>query len=133
MIPVDPRRLCQLEIPVDDPPRALAFYASVFGWQPVPAEIHEYVVLAVPDDCPFGMSLVPRRAPAAATVPSNAGIVPYFGVADPEAVAVLAASHGGRRRFGPVKLAGYGEVYQIEDSEGNRVGLYRQPGERGLS
>ncbi len=121
-MPVDPGRLCQLEIPVDDLSRALAFYEKVFGWRPVPAEIHEYVVMAVPDSCPFGISLVPRRGAT-----GGGGIVPYFAVDDAEAVAAAALAHGGRRRFGPMALAGYGIVYQLEDSEGNRLGLYARP------
>lgn len=117
---VDPTRVCQVEIPVSDVPRATYFYENAFGWKPVPAELHEYVVLAVPDACSFGIALVPGREKEAKT----SGVVLYFAVDDPELVASAAQAFGGRRRFGPVKLFGYGQVWQVEDPDGTRFGLY---------
>jgi len=118
---VDPTRLCQIEISVTDMPRALAFYEGAFGWRPVPAEIHEYVVLEVPPDCAFGLALVPGRLSSA----SAGGVVPYFATETPEQIVSLVEQHGGRRRLGPLSLAGYGTVYQVEDPDGNRLGLYK--------
>jgi predicted enzyme related to lactoylglutathione lyase len=127
MTPLDPRSLCQIEIPVSDQQRALAFYRAAFGWEAVPAEIHEFVVLAVPDDCPFGLALVPYVRSGGEPVPRN-GPVLYFATPDPEAVVARVEAAGGRRRFGPTKLAGYGTIFQIEDPDGNRFGLYHKIG-----
>jgi len=80
---LDPAALCQIEIAVTDVARALAFYGGAFGWRPVPAEIHEYVVLEVPPGCPYGLALVPRGAGAG----QGGGVVPYFAAEDAEAVA----------------------------------------------
>ena len=117
---VDPRRFCQLEIQVTDVPRALAFYDAAFGWRPVPAEIHEYTVLAVPDGCAFGIALVPRGSGGV----KGGGLVPYFAVESPADIVQRAEAAGGRRRFGPASVAGYGVIWQVEDPDGNRFGLY---------
>lgn len=117
---VDPRRLCQIEIAVGDVRRAAQFYEDAFGWRPVPAEMHEYVVLAVPDGCPFGIALVPGRSLEGRV----GGAVLYFAVEDPEAVVERVMAAGGRKRLGPSKLFGYGVIHQVEDPDGTRWGLY---------
>jgi predicted enzyme related to lactoylglutathione lyase len=118
---IDPTRLCQIELQVTDLKAAAQFYAEAFGWQVVPAELHEYVVLQVPDGCPFGIALTPKRADGGAS-PGN--VVLYFGVDDPEAVTRAVEKAGGKKRFGPMPLMGYGSIYQVEDPEGTRFGLY---------
>ena len=60
---VDPLGLCQIDLPVTDAPKALAFYENVLGWPAVPAEIHSYIVLAVPPACRFGVALAPCFSP----------------------------------------------------------------------
>lgn len=119
---VSPTSLCQLEISISDADLALRFYRDVFGWKPVPAEIHQYIVMDVPRDCPFGIALVP--GPTSGQTRTG-GIVPYFAVAGPERVVLAAEKAGGRRILGPHSLAGYGTIYQIEDLDGNRFGLYQ--------
>lgn len=116
---VDPQQLCQIDIPVTDIPRALSFYERVFGWRAAPAELHEYVVIDVPKTCRFGIALVPRKGEA-----GRAGVTVYFEVADPGAVCQAALEAGGAKRFGPTKLPGYGSIFQIEDPDGNRWGLF---------
>ncbi len=118
---IDPTRLCQIELQVDDLKAAATFYEEAFGWKVVPAELHEYVVLQVPDGCPFGIALTPRRPDGAAS-PGN--VVLYFAVEDPEAVAKAVEKAGGRKCFGPMPLMGYGAIYQVEDPQGTRFGLY---------
>jgi predicted enzyme related to lactoylglutathione lyase len=117
---VDPGRLCQIEIAVSDLARATQFYAAAFGWRAMPAELHECVVLEVPADCKYGMSLVPRRGAGA----TGSNVVVYFSVDDVEAVVARVEAAGGRRRFGPMRLPGYGQIYQVEDPDGTRFGLY---------
>jgi uncharacterized protein len=117
---VNPARLCQIEIQVSDLARAVNFYSEALGWRPVPAEMHELVVLEVPPDCAFGISLRPsRKSPK-----SENNLVPYFAVDDAEAVLCQVEAHGGRRIIGPTKLPGYGTIYQCEDPDGTRIGLY---------
>ncbi len=117
-----PTKLCQIEIPVLDIERSILFYERVFGWKQAPAEMHEYIVMQVPDDCPYGISLIPTRKER-----SGDSVVLYFQTEDPKAVADAAKNNGGRLRFGPKKLGAYGDIYQIEDPDGNRFGLYFKP------
>jgi predicted enzyme related to lactoylglutathione lyase len=117
-----PTKLCQIEIPVSDIERSILFYNQVFGWKQVPAEMHEYIVLDVPDDCPYGISLIPTKKER-----TGDSVVLYFQTENPEMIAEAAKEHGGRLRFGPKRLGAYGNVYQIEDPDGNRFGLYLKP------
>ncbi len=117
-----PTKLCQIEIPVSDIERSILFYDRVFGWKQVPAEMHEYIVLQVPDDCPYGISLIPTKKERAGD-----SIVLYFQTENPARIAEAVKDYGGRLRFGPKKLGAYGDIYQIEDPDGNRFGLYLKP------
>jgi predicted enzyme related to lactoylglutathione lyase len=118
-------QLCQIEIPVQDLHRAILFYENVLGWRPAPTEIHDYCVLDVPADCPYGISLVPQRR-AAESSPSSGPVI-YFHCDDAAGLVETACQWGGRRRFGPRQLPGLGLIYQIEDPSGNRIGLYEKP------
>jgi predicted enzyme related to lactoylglutathione lyase len=120
---VDPRRLCQLEIHSTDLERSVRFYELAFGWRRLPADMHEYVVLDVPRDCPFGISLVPN--PNAKQQEGASRIVVYFGVSDPEDVVRRVVEAGGSRRFGPQRFGTFGEIYQVADPDGTRFGLYK--------
>lgn len=113
--------MCQIEIPVTRIDRALAFYREAFGWERSPAEIHEYVVLEVPEGARFGLSLVPRQQ-----MNSCSGPTMYFAVDDPESIVAQVIAAGGRCRFGPRQVAGYGTIWQVEDPDGNCFGLYRR-------
>jgi len=121
---VDPRKLCQIEISVGDLSRAQDFYRDAFGWLAVPAELHRYVVLTVPDDCPFGVSLIPN-----ATAAGGRSIMLYFSVDDPKGVTAAVVAAGGKASGNPTALAGYGLVYLVEDPDGNRFGLYVKAGQ----
>ena len=120
---VDPTRLCQIEIQVTDVPRALAFYADAFGWTSSPAEIFEFHILDVPKESPFGIALVPdkdaRERGACHTVTL------YFSVDNPEAILERAEACGGRRVVGPYSVMGYGQVWHLEDPDGNRWGIFK--------
>lgn len=123
---VSPNNLCQIEIVVQDLKRSVDFYEQVMGWLRVPAEIHDYAVLQVPEDCPFGISLVPSRMrdPAAEQYVSRATI--YFTVENPQSIVDKAKEFGGSFVFGPKKLPGYGACYQIADPDGQRIGLFER-------
>ena len=120
---VNPKDLCQIEILAKEIETSLAFYREVFGWHRSPVEIHNYVVLDVPSDCPFGIALIPDRGGVSARSLSTL----YFSVDNPEYIASLADKHGGKLVFGPKKLPGYGTIFQIEDPNGQRFGLFAKP------
>lgn len=122
---LDPKNLCQIELPVADVARSLRFYRETFGWQASPAEVHEYLILEVPEDCSFGISLVPRGM--GAVQPSVNGPVLYFSSSDPESIVAKAEAAGGRRILGPVRYAGYGPIWQLADPDGHRFGLVSKP------
>lgn len=115
-------QLCQIEIYVGDLPKALAFYEHVFGWKAVPADIHGVTVLSVPANSPFGISLISRKE----SKPAHNNIVIYFAVESPAKIAEAAEKFGGKKRFGPKKIGGYGTIFQIEDPDGIRWGLFCQ-------
>ena len=119
---IDPGKLCQLEIHVKDLERSLTFYREVLGWNDVPAEIHLYHILEVPEDCPWGVALIPDSS--AENRGSN--LVPYFAATDPERICGKAIEHGGKKIFGPRKMGAYGETWQIADPDGQKYGLYKK-------
>jgi predicted enzyme related to lactoylglutathione lyase len=125
---IDPRRLCQIEIHVTDLKRSLTFYLEAFGWQKVPADIHNYTVLEVPRDCHFGISLIAKKTAAAteSKAPSQQNLVLYFKVDDPESIVKKAVVAGGKKHFGPQKIDGHGLIYQISDPDGNRFGIFKE-------
>ena len=112
--------LCQIEIHVSDVQRSLAFYEDVFGWRAVPAEIHNYIVLEVPADSPYGVALVPTTSTA--SLKNN--LVLYFSCDNPDSCLEKVSKAGGRIRFRAKQLPGYGRVDQFEDPDGQRFGLY---------
>ena len=118
---IDASRLRQIEFLVTDVHRAIEWYENVMGWIRVPAEIHQYIVLSVPEGSGFGIALVPGRKDAE---DASAGPVLYWECEDPQAVAQRAVHHGGTKRFGPHRMPGYGEIWQITDPDGNRIGLF---------
>ena len=117
-----PQNLCQIEIPVKDVAKSLKFYEAVLGWKEAPCDIHGYRVLQVPQECPFGISLVP----AAEAKGRARGMILYFAVEDVDVIANRAEALA-ERAFGKArKLPGYGTVRLIEDPDGHRIGLYHR-------
>ncbi len=121
---IDPTKLCQIEIQVTDLKKSLEFYEEVMGWRAVPAEIHLVTVLEVPSSCSFGISLV--SSPHQRGPQTGSSLTLYFAHEDPEQILAKAGRWGGKVRFGPKKLPGYGHIYQIEDPNGVRFGLFKQ-------
>jgi predicted enzyme related to lactoylglutathione lyase len=118
---VNPTALCQLEFIVGDLDRSVAFYKNVLGWTASPAELHDFVILEVPDNCPFGISLVPQKKADSQVVECR--MVPYFKVENPDVIIKKAEANGGKARFGPKKIGGGAAIYQFEDPDGQRIGL----------
>ncbi len=119
---IDPKKLCQVEIHTARLDVSRKFYEEVFGWKPVPAEIHNYIVLDVPEDCPFGISIVP----SVGAKPSSGQIILYFEVDGASQIAERAAKFGGSKKFGPTRLPAYGDIWQITDPDGHRFGLFEK-------
>jgi predicted enzyme related to lactoylglutathione lyase len=122
---ISPSSICQIEIPVGDVGRALTFYEAVFGWKRSPAEIQNYVVLDTGESGKshmVGVALVPAENAGAR---SNSCVV-YFACDEAEAVVERAVKAGGQKRFGPTKLPAWGQIWQICDPDGNRLGLFKR-------
>jgi predicted enzyme related to lactoylglutathione lyase len=119
---IDPKKLCQVEIHAARLDVSRKFYEEVFGWKTVPAEIHNYLVLDVPKDCPFGISIVPSLGAKT----SSGQIILYFEVEDAAHIAERAEKFGGSKKFGPTKLPAYGNIWQITDPDGHRFGLFEK-------
>jgi predicted enzyme related to lactoylglutathione lyase len=119
---IDPKKLCQVEIHATRLDVSRKFYEEVFGWKAAPAEIHNYLVLDVPEDCPFGISIVPSFGAKA----SSGQIILYFQVTDAASIAERAEIFGGSKKFGPTKLPAYGNIWQITDPDGHRFGLFEK-------
>ncbi len=115
---IDPRELVQIEIPVTDFEQSKEFYRNVFGWVDSPAGLHECVIFAVPEGCPYGVSLVPRE-----TDQVSRGITPYFKVDEVGFVLHNAPRYGGAVTKGPIPLPGYGVLHHISDPDGNIIGI----------
>lgn len=119
---IDPKKLCQVEIHATRLEVSRKFYEEVFGWKTVPAEIHNYLVLDVPEDCPFGISIVPSLG----AKQSSGQIILYFQVQNAALIAERAEMFGGTKKFGPTKLPAYGNIWQIADPDGHRFGLFEK-------
>lgn len=129
MTNVDPHRLCQIELTVTDVARAIRFYEEVLGWAEVPAEIHSYVLLSVPSECPFGIALVAQATSnhdrqGSDHSETNGRITLYFHCSDPEPILARVVPYGGRLVGKVLPLPSYGVIHRFEDPDGNRFGLY---------
>ena len=110
------------EIPVTDMGRATGFYSTVFGFELTRQTVDGYE-----------MALFPRveNAPGASGalavgdvyVPSKSGVLLYLDVPDIDAVLTLASANGGAVLLAKNHVGDAGFVAEIEDSEGNRIGL----------
>lgn len=121
MTTVNPKDICQLEFLVNDLERATKFYEQVMGWSASPAALHDFVILEVPEDCPFGISLVPQKKSREQN--PECRMIPYFKTKDADAIVKKAEANGGKLRFGPKQAGGGIVFYQIEDPDGQRLGL----------
>ena len=114
------------EIPVTDMERAVAFYEDVlgFGLRRQTLDGHEMAFFARDDLRPGASGAL---AKGDVCKPSHDGSLIYFDIADIEDVLVRATARGSRILHGKKDLAEAGYVAELEDSEGNRVGLTQGP------
>lgn len=109
------------EIPVEDLPRAIRFYSTVFGYELERESIDGYEMARFPrqDGAPGASGAL---AKGEVYKPSTSGPIVYFQVADMEETFRRAEAQGGRRLY-PKTAVGGQFVGEIGDSEGNRIGL----------
>ncbi|MEM0944496.1 MAG: VOC family protein [Pseudomonadota bacterium] len=115
------------EIPVSDMDRAVAFYAEVFGFELRRQRVDGYEMAFFPrNDQSHGAS--GALAKGDVYKPSREGTLIYFDVAEIDAVLARAEALGAQILYPKTNLGEAGYVAEIEDSEGNRIGLTEAPG-----
>lgn len=121
-VKIVPNPVFHFEIPVTDMGRAIRFYWAVFGYKLKLEKVDGYE-----------MAFFPRSigAPGASGalakgdvyIPSKTGPILYFNVADIDPVLQSAEAYGGKILYPKKHIGAAGYVGEIEDSEGNRIGL----------
>lgn len=110
------------EIPVREMDRAVAFYGAVFGWQLTRTRVDGYDMAFFPrDDAAPGAS--GALAQGDVYIPSTSGAIIYLDVPGIDPVLQRAIAHGGRVLLNKRHIGDAGWVAEIEDCEGNRIGL----------
>lgn len=118
------------ELRTNDPQKTQDFYANVLGWTPKlvaqndtsrPPNAGEqgYTVFTMGDQEVAGAEAIP----AGETGKVKPGWLTYVQVVDVDAAARKAIEHGGKIIQLPTDVTGVGRMAEIEDPEGNRVGL----------
>lgn len=113
-------KIVHFEVPVDDPDRAVAFYAGVLGWEINRyAEAPYWLVTAGADDEP--------GANGALTVRDESHPYPVLiaGVDDLDKTLQRVDEHGGVLVQPKMPVPGVGWSAYVKDSEGNLVGLFQ--------
>lgn len=120
---LSPQRLCQIEVQVTDLSRATRFYATVFGWEAVPADLFQYAILSVPDDSPFGISLL--AAPGNQNTTSRSTL--FLKMESAEELQELIERVKSEQQGETLKtrvVPGYGVVWTFSDPDGQKWGLF---------
>ena len=110
------------EIPVNDMSRAINFYERVFGFDFTKETIHENEMAMMPFN-QNASGITGALAKGDIYKPSKNGIVIYLHTSDIQVTIDRATSLGGKVLFPRTEAGQYGYVAEIEDSEGNRIGL----------
>ncbi|MEH6420906.1 VOC family protein [Pseudomonas sp. CGJS7] len=111
------------EIPVDDLDRAIGFYAAVFGYEFERASIDG-------NDMAFFPYAQERHGASGALargdsyLPGKSGVRIYFDVDDIQAILKKAVDAGGAVLYPETAVGAFGFVAEIEDLEGNCIGLH---------
>ncbi|MCE2993683.1 MAG: VOC family protein [Alphaproteobacteria bacterium] len=110
------------EIPVTDMQRAKAFYEAVFEYDFVLENIHgnEMAFLPFKEEA---TGITGALTKGETYKPSHDGSLIYLSVDDINKIISLTIKHGGKKLFPRTQANEYGFVAEIEDSEGNRIGL----------
>jgi predicted enzyme related to lactoylglutathione lyase len=111
-----------LEIPVRDIERAVRFYEFVFGVELERALVDGYAMAHFPTPGD-GKGAEVALAQGDVYVPSKAGVIVYFHVADIDAVMSRASERGAATLYTKKEVSPGVWVAEFEDAEGNRVAL----------
>jgi predicted enzyme related to lactoylglutathione lyase len=110
------------EIPVSDMDRAMSFYQKVFGFDFTKEIIHGNEMALMPFDQDI-LGITGALAKGNIYKPSKRGIVIYLHTDDIQNTIKRSNNLGGKILFPRTEVGEYGYVAEIEDSEGNRIGL----------
>ena len=110
------------EIPVTNLERAVQFYTSVFGFEFERETIHDNEMALFPlDENAPGIS--GALAKGEIYKPTKEGTLIYLKSKDIDKTLELALNSGGAVLFPKTSNGEWGFVAELEDSEGNRIGL----------
>ena len=115
-----------VEIPASDLARATAFYEAVFGIELERAVIDGYEMSLFPFS-PDAPGCSAALVVGDVYVPAKAGPVVYMKAASIERTLARARTAGARVLLERKAVGDMGFVAEIEDSEGNRIGLHEPP------
>ncbi|MDX6718522.1 MAG: uncharacterized protein QOJ63_776 [Solirubrobacteraceae bacterium] len=109
----EPGALGWNELVCREPKKAIAFYESVFGWEPSAVEMggHDYTVLNLDGKAIGALMKMTDQWPEG--TPSH--WMTYFVVADADSSALRAQELGGNVMVGPIEAAGAGRIATISD------------------
>ncbi len=113
-----------VEIPVTDVDRAISFYTAVFGYSFERTTIDGYEMALFPS-APGSAGANGALAKGDVYRPSKDGAVVYLSVPDMDAALSRAEGAGAAVLYPKTLIDGYGHVAEIEDSEGNRIALFK--------
>jgi predicted enzyme related to lactoylglutathione lyase len=123
--------LCWVELHTADVPAAAAFYHRVFGWEiegvPWPGG-DTYTTVNPADGGPdtmFGGLVATADDPTGAQDGAGAHWLPYFSVADTDAVATKAGDEGGGVPLPPTDVPGVGRIAHLTDPYGARFAVLK--------
>jgi predicted enzyme related to lactoylglutathione lyase len=110
------------EIPVSDMKRAIEFYEKVFGFDFQLEDIHSNQMALMPFDID-GSGISGALAKGEIYKPSLHGTLIYLRTEGIDKTLSRASLAGAKVLFPKAKAGEYAYVAEIEDSEGNRIGL----------
>lgn len=114
-------KLCQLEFQSFHIESSVRFVEAVLGWKMVPVSIQDQVIIEVPEESPYGISI--RAITKNAGNPT--GLLAYFESAKRlTELREIILSEGGQILSEPKVVTGYGQVMVAEDPGGIRLGFY---------
>jgi len=117
-----PNPAMYFEIPVTDMERAVVFYDKVFGFDFQREEIHGNLLALMPFELD-GSGISGALAKGEIYKPSLNGTLIYLHAESIDKTLKSAQLAGAKILFPKTKAGEYSYVAEIEDSEGNRIGL----------
>ncbi len=116
-------KLCQLEFQSSDIEGTLNFTENVLDWKKVPVSIQDQVIIEVPDDSPYGISLKSVKSP------TEGGPLTYFQSTVPlENLLRKIKESGGEILEDPKFVTGYGQVMIVKAPGQVKLGLFYEMG-----